>query len=414
VARVALSRRQERPAQPPGVPYDRAMLEGPTRGPIRQVPVAGPWITERERAYVADAVETNWYDRAGDYTGRFETAFATATGRRHAVSLPSCTSGLHLALAALGVRAGDEVILPDLTWIASSAPVTYVGADPVFVDVDPSTWCLSAEALRAAITPRTKAIVAVDLYGGMPDYAQVMQVADDAGVPVIEDAAESVGSMMSGVPAGGFGLASVFSFHGSKTLTTGEGGMLVTDDDALYARIQVLRDHGRPPGDQSFFNGEIAFKYKMSSMQAALGLAQLERLDELVARKRAIFAWYQEAFDGVEGVTLNAEPAGTHNSYWMVTAVLHPGLRLAGAELGAVLKEQGIATRPFFHPLSSLPAYATSPSSGGAEARNPVAYDTAPRGINLPSALTLTRDDVDYVTSAALAALRGTRQANAS
>lgn len=397
-----------------GVPYDRAMLEGPTRGPIRQVPVAGPWITERERAYVADAVATNWYDRAGDYVGRFEAAFAAATSRQHAVSLPSCTSGLHLALAGLGVGPEDEVILPDLTWIASSAPVTYVGATPVFVDVDPTTWCLSVEAVRAAITPRTKAIVAVDLYGGMPDYAQVLEVADRAGVPVIEDAAESVGSMMNGRPAGSFGTASVFSFHGSKTLTTGEGGMLVTDDEALYERIQVLRDHGRAPGDQSFFNGEVAFKYKMSSMQAALGLAQLERLDELVARKRDIYGWYQEAFDGVEGVTLNAEPAGTHNSYWMVTAVLHPGLRMSGAQLGAALNAHGIPTRPFFHPLSSLPAYASCPSSRSAQARNPVAYDTSPRGLNLPSALTLTREDVDYVTSAALAALRSTRQANAS
>lgn len=363
----------------------------------RRVPVAGPWITEKEIAYVTEAVSTNWYERSGDYVQRFEQDFAVATSRRFAVSLPSCTSGIHLALAALGVGAGDEVIVPDITWIASSAPITYVGATAVFADVDSTTWCLAPDSLRAVITSRTKAVIAVDLYGGMPDYGEILAIAEAAGVPVIEDAAEAVGSSQRGRPAGNFGLAAVFSFHGSKTLTTGEGGMLVTDDDHLADRVRQLRDHGRAPADRLFFNAEVGFKYKMSSMQAALGLAQLERLEELVARKREIFGWYADRL--AYHVQLNAEPDGVRNSYWMTTAVVDRESGWSSSSMMDSLSDVGIDSRPFFHPLSSLPAYAGSNAAADARARNPVSYDLSPRGLNLPSALTLTETDVDRVCS---------------
>jgi perosamine synthetase len=369
----------------------------------RRIPVAGPWITEKEIAYVTDAVTTNWYEQSGDYVQRFEQAFAVATGRAFAVSLPSCTSAIHLALAALGVGPGDEVIVPDITWIASSAPITYVGATPVFADVDRATWCLTRDSVRAAISPRTKAIIAVDLYGGMPDYDALLAVADAAGVPVIEDAAEAVGSSHCGRPAGNFGVAAVFSFHGSKTVTTGEGGMLVTDDRALFDRIQTLRDHGRDRGDRFFFNSEVGFKYKMSSMQAALGLAQLERIDELVERKRDIFGWYQARL--AQHVQLNAEPPGTRNSYWMVTAVVPDTNPRRTRDLMAGFDAAGIDTRPFFHPLSSLPAYAGCPEATIARERNVVSYALDGRGLNLPSALSLPEGDVDVVCSTFLSLL---------
>jgi perosamine synthetase len=369
----------------------------------RRIPVAGPWITEKEIMYVSDAVATNWYEHAGDYVQRFEDAFAVATDREFAVSLPSCTSAIHLALAALGVSQGDEVIVPDITWIASSAPVTYVGATPVFVDVDPVTWCLAPDRLRAAITPSTKAVIAVDLYGAMPDYREVLAVTEEAGVPLLEDAAESVGSVQRGRPAGSFGTASVFSFHGSKTLTTGEGGMLVTDDQRLFDRIQVLRDHGRDRGDRFFFNAEIGFKYKMSSMQAALGLAQLERIDELVDRKREIFGWYRDRLS--DRVELNAEPPGTRNSYWMVAALVPDANPGRTHELMAGLDAAGIDSRPFFHPLSSLPAYADHDEAKLARERNTVSYALDGRGVNLPSALSLQECDVEFVCSTFLALL---------
>lgn len=365
-----------------------------------RIPVAGPWITEREISYVTDAVSTNWYADANDYVGRFEAAFAEMTGRRHAVSLPSCTSGLHLVLTATGVGPGDEVIVPDLTWIASSAPISYVGATPIFVDVDPVTWCLAAPAVESAISDRTRAIIAVDLYGGMPDYGALEAIADAHGLILIEDAAESVGSAWRGRSAGSFGRIAVFSFHGSKTLTTGEGGMLVVDDDALADRVRRLRDHGRAPGDRYFLNTEVGFKYKMSSMQAALGLAQLERLDELVGRKREIFGWYAHRLDG--HVQLNAEPPETLNSYWMTTAVVNTKRVRTSMELMDAFDEHAIDTRPFFHPLSSLPAYDSLMASAVAQQRNVVSYHVSARGINLPSALTLVEADVERVCSVLL------------
>lgn len=371
----------------------------------RRIPVAGPWITELEVEYVADAARNAWYERAGEYPHRFEKAFAEHVNRRFAISLPSCTAGIHLVLAALGIGPGDEVIVPDATWIASAAPITYVGATTVFADVDRSTWCLDVDGARDLVSSNTKAIVAVDLYGGTPELQELERLASDHGLALIEDAAEAVGSLRGGRPAGNFGLASVFSFHGSKTLTTGEGGMIVTDDEELFNRMLVLRDHGRPVGDSSFFNGEIAFKYKMSALQAALGLAQLERLPDLVEKKRQIFGWYDDALAGLDGVILNAEPLGTVNSYWMVTMLLDNSLDLHSSALQRHLHEQGMDTRPFFHPLSSLPAFSHSSHAEESRRRNYVAYDLAHRGLNLPSALVLEECDVARVADAVRTAL---------
>jgi perosamine synthetase len=372
---------------------------------MERVPVAGPWITDKEVAYVSDAVRSAWYSEANTYQLRFEDAFKAYVSRRYAIALPSATSAIHLALLATGVGDRDEVVIPDATWIATSAPVSYVGATPVFADIDPQTWCLTGEAFESAITPQTRAVIAVNLYGGMPEYERILEIAERHRIVVIEDAAESIGSVYHGTRAGGFGLASVFSFHGSKTLTTGEGGMLLTDDEALYKRCRMLADHGRRPEDRAFWNAEIGQKYKMSSLQAALGLAQLERVDELVAKKREIFAWYRAALAPAKGIALNAEPPQTRNSYWMVTAVVDAWWGMTKERLMATLSDDGIDTRPFFYPLSSLPAYAESPQAGVAARLNPVAYEICDRGINLPSALNLTRDQVEFVCERLMAAL---------
>ncbi len=364
---------------------------------MEPIPVAGPWITQKEIDYVTDAVSNCWYGQANKYHDRFEQAFAEYIGVEHAVALPSCTSAIHLALEALDVGPGDEVIVPDVTWIASAAPISYVGAQPVFADIDRQTWCLSPESFERRITSRTKAVIVVDLYGNMPRMDEILEIARRHDVPVIEDAAEAFGSEYAGRKAGGFGHTGVFSFHGSKTMTTGEGGMLVTNRRELYERVLILRDHGRVPGDVSFFNREVAFKYKMSSLQAALGLAQVERAEELVGRKRQIFAWYAEALWNLPGVSLNAEPSETRNSYWMVTAVFDPALGLKKENLGAQLAAVGIATRPMFHPLSSLPAYAHLSESSTARRGNLNAYEISPHGINLPCAMSVTREQVEFV-----------------
>jgi perosamine synthetase len=354
------------------------------------IPVAGPWVTEKEVRYTADAAANAWYANHGLYIERFEKGFARYIGATHATSLPSCTSALHLALAALGVGPGDEVIVPDATWIATSAPISYVGATPVFVDIDKDSWCLDADAFAQAITPRTKAVIVVHLYGNVPNMDAIMSVAKRHGIAVIEDAAEAIGSEYRGRKAGSFGDAATFSFHGSKTLTTGEGGMLVTSREDLFARVLRLRDHGREPGDRLFVNQEVAYKYKMSALQAAFGLAQLERIEELVARKRQIFSWYARYGSGVNGVTFNQEAPTTKNTYWMVTAVFDRQFGLRKEDVIAALRQYNIDTRPFFSPLSSLPAYRQLAGDGLWSRSNPVSYDIAARAINLPSGFNMT------------------------
>lgn len=367
---------------------------------MNRIPVAGPWITQKEIEYVTDAVTNAWYSNANMYHERFENTFADYVGVKHAIALPSCTSAIHLALLALGVSAGDEVIVPDCTWIASAAPISYVGATTVFADIDVKTWCLSAQAFEACLTPRTKAVIPVDLYGGLPDMEALRAVARKHNIAIIEDAAEAIGSEYKGRRAGSLGDVGVFSFHGSKTVTTGEGGMLVTDRADIYERVLVLRDHGRQPGDKMFWNSEVAHKYKMSSLQAALGLAQIERIDELIAHKRQIFSWYHEALNEVAGVTLNFEAPATTNSYWMVTVILDPNLELPKETVMSGLAEKNMDSRPFFHPLSSIPAYANSRQAAMARQRNLISYRLSPYGLNLPSGLDMTPEKVGAVCAA--------------
>ncbi len=362
--------------------------------------MAAPSITEREVELVAEAARTAWRQNHYAYNARFERMVADYVGVGHAVSVPHCTAALHLALAALGVGPGDEVIAPDVTWIASVAPIVYVGAEPVLVDILADTWCLDPDAVEAAIGPKTKAIVGVDLYGSTCDWDRLKTIADRHGLALIEDAAEALGSVHHGRKAGALGRVSAFSFHGSKTVVTGEGGMLATDDPALFERVLFLRDHGRNPGDRLFLNSEIAFKYRMSAVQAALGVAQMERIDELIAYKRAIFGWYRDRLGPLNGITLNAEPPGTLNSYWMTTAILDPSLGLDKFAVMAEFDKRNIDSRPFFSRLSSLPAFAERSSSKRFVTGNDRGALISQFGVNLPSGYNLTESDVDVVCGA--------------
>jgi perosamine synthetase len=365
--------------------------------PKKKISVAGPWITEKEIRYVSDAAQNAWYENANVYNEKFEASFAKYLDVKYAITLPSCTSAIHLSLLSMGIGPGDEVVVPDATWIASAAPISYVGATPVFADIDPNTWCLTGDTFERVITPKTRGVIAVDLYGGMPEMDAITEIAEKQNIAVIEDAAEAVGSEYRGKRAGNLGDVGVFSFHGSKTLTTGEGGMLVTDQEDIYNRCLVLRDHGRKPGDRMFRNTEVGYKYKMSSFQAALGLAQIERIEELVQRKREIFQWYKDELRDVDGVTLNAEPLNTKNTYWMVTVILDKRFHLDKEMMMEKLSEKNIDSRPFFHPLSSLPAYAHLDQAKEAAQRNTVSYRISPNGINLPSGFNLDRPTVKYV-----------------
>ena len=358
---------------------------------MRKIAIAGPSITEKEIDYVTDAITNGWYEHANDYINRFEDAFKAYLGRKYAISLPSCTSGLHLSLLALGVGPGDEVIVPDATWIASAAPITYVGATPIFADIEPNTWCISAKTIKPLINSKTKAIIAVNLYGHMPSYDDLIQL----GIPIIEDAAESIGSKYNNKLSGTFGVTSCFSFHGSKTLTTGEGGMLVTDDDEIYKKCMILRDHGRLPGDIMFRNIQVGYKYKMSALQAALGLAQLERIEELVDHKRKIYSLYKDNLANISSISLNPYEDNTFNSYWMITITLDKALKITKEQFIEHLQLHEIPSRPFFYPLSSLEAY--KHLSNSYKLQNLNSYEISSYSVNLPSSYRLTISDVEYI-----------------
>ena len=362
------------------------------------ITMAGPWITEHEVKTVLDAVQNGWYyENAYKYVEAFQKDFAEYHGRKHALMTPNCTTSIHLLLTGLGIGEGDEVIVPECTWIASAAPVTYLRATPVFCDIDPLHWCLDPESVRRAITPRTKAIIVVDLFGNMPLMDELRAIADERGIHLIEDAAEALGSTYKGVRAGKFGVGSVFSFHRTKTLTTGEGGMLLLDDTKLYERCSILRDHGRRPGGPMYYNEEVTYKYMPFNMQAALGYAQFQRVGELVARKREIFDGYRQRLEGVPGLQFNAEPVDGFNSVWITSIVFDPSTGMTKKRAMEELQKLGVPSRPFFYPLSSLPAYP------GAEAqyraRNPVAYDISSRGINLSCAFNLTEEQLDIIAN---------------
>ncbi|MCX7080388.1 MAG: DegT/DnrJ/EryC1/StrS family aminotransferase, partial [Pseudomonas sp.] len=293
---------------------------------------------------------------------------------KYAHATSSCTGALHLGLSALGVGEEDEVILADTNWIATCAPIMYLGATPVFADIDPTTWCISPDRVVTEITKNTKAIIATHLYGNLCWMDTLLAIGKKHNIPVIEDAAEAIGSKYKSKLAGSMGKFGVFSFHGTKTMTTGEGGMFVTNDPSIYEKVLQLNNHGRSPKEKKqFFPRMIGYKYKISNVQAAIGCAQLERIENLVCVKRFIFAEYQYLLRGVP-VRMNFEQNNCFNSFWMPTIVSEKPNR---DKYIKAFKKAGIDARVFFYPLSSLPMFK--------KVHNPVAYDICQRSVNLPS-----------------------------
>lgn len=373
--------------------------------PAPWIPVAAPVIGEREIAYVTDAVRSGWVSSIGPYIERFEAGFAQYIGVKHAISVCNGTAALHLAYHALGIGPGDEVIVPDLTFAATAHAVLQVGARPVLVDVEADTGCLDPVAVERALTPRTKAIVAVHLYGHPADMSALRLIADPRGVLVIEDTAEAHGSMQGGVKTGALGKVGTFSFYGNKIITTGEGGMLTTSDDALAERMRFLKDHGMSK-QRRYFHTELAFNYRMTNLQAALGLAQLEQIDAILEKKRAIRGWYAARLAGLPGVELLGERPGYRNAYWMVSAVFGEEVRVPRDEIGVRLKKAGVDSRPFFVPMSDLPHLAGCRQVGRAGEGCPVSARLAARGMNLPSGVGLTAAQIALACDAIAAAIR--------
>lgn len=350
-----------------------------------------PSITELEVRYATDAAANGWGDKCYEYIYRFEEAFKTHLGVKYAIATSSCTGALHMGMAALDIGPDDEVIMADTNWIATASPIVHLGAKPVFVDILPDSWCLDPELVEQAITSRTKAIIAVHLYGNLCEMDKLLAIGERHGIPVIEDAAEAIGSIYHGKRAGSMGKFGTFSFHGTKTLTTGEGGIFVTNDPELYEHVLTLSNHGRARGQtKQFWPDMVGFKYKMSNIQAAIGCAQIERIDELADRKREIFSYYREQLEIIPGLSMNPEPVGTVNGVWMPTVVFDQQTGVTRETLLDLFAEENIDARVFFYPLSSLPMFEE-------RSQNPLATSLPKRAINLPSFHEITFSQKDCV-----------------
>jgi perosamine synthetase len=361
-----------------------------TNTPFRKIPYTKPSITELEVQYATDAAANGWGEHCYDYIVRFEEAFKAHLGVTYAIATSSCTGALHMGMHALGIGPGDEVIMADTNWIATAAPIVHLGATPVFVDILPDSWCMDPEQVEAAITTKTKAIVAVHLYGNLCDMDALLAIGERHGIPVIEDAAEAVGSVYHGKRVGSMGRFGAFSFHGTKTITTGEGGMFVTNDPDLYEQVLTLSNHGRARGQsKQFWPDMVGFKYKMSNIQAAIGCAQMERIESLISAKRRVFMMYHDRLKDLP-LRMNPEPEGCSNGYWMSTFVVEDGIPFNREELIGELKAKGVDARVFFWPLSLTPA-------GGRKAFDtPYRSETIHcRALNLPS----HHDQSDEVSS---------------
>lgn len=358
-----------------------------------RIPYTKPSITDLEVRYATDAAANGWGERCYEYIDRFESAFKDHLGVKYAVATSSCTGALHMGMAALGIGPGDEVILADANWIATASPIVHLGARPVFVDILPETWCIDPDHAEAAITPRTKAIIAVHLYGNLCDMDRLGAISRKYGIPVIEDAAEAIGSVWHGRRAGSIGAFGTFSFHGTKTITTGEGGMLVTNDDTLFETVLTLSNHGRARTEtKQFWPEMVGFKFKMSNLQAALGLGQMERVEELVLEKRRIFHAYSEQLASEADLVMNPEPQGTTNGYWMPTVVFQKSEKELRNIAVRAFASENIDARVFFWPLTSTP-----PFRGLVPAE--VASKVASRAINLPSFYGIEPSHIDRVVA---------------
>ena len=341
----------------------------------------GIQITKKEINYVIDAIENGWDGHYEDYKLKFEKEFAKYTASKYAYSTTGGTQALWLSLVALKIGEGDEVILPDLTYFACSDVIKLVGAIPVFVDVLSSTWCIDPFKFEEAITPRTKAVMPVWLYGNAPEMEEIMAIARKYNLFIIEDACPAVGTRYQGKHSGTFGTTGCFSFHGAKIMTTGFGGMVVTDDKSLYERIVFLDDHGENKKLlYRFWQEEVGFSFYMHNLNAALGLAQLERIEEFVTKKRQIFQWYKSRLK----YPMNYEQTGVRTNKWMTSIIVEDRDNLMKR-----LKDKGIDTRPFFFPISMFPIYK--------EVDTPISHHIGLHGMSLPSGIQRTEEEIDFI-----------------
>lgn len=364
------------------------------------IPVNEPLLGGRELEYVTECVRTGWVSSAGRFISEFEEQWASYCGRRYGVAVSNGTVALQLAVACLGLKPGDEVIMPTFTIISCALAVLYNGGVPVLVDSDPETWCMDISHIEAKITPRTKAVMPVHIYGHPVDMDHVLELADKYGLAIVEDSAEAHGAeYLSGrdthnstwLRCGSFGNLSCFSFYANKLITTGEGGMVLTDDPQLAEKARSMRNLSFSP-EQRFRHEELGFNFRMTNLQAALGLAQLERMEKIVARKRWMGQEYTRRLKDIEGLQLPVEKPWTHNVYWMYGVVLSEERGMDARQFAQRLREHGVDTRPFFLGMHEQPVFHKMGLFG--DEHYPVAERIARQGLYLPSGLALTEEQL--------------------
>ncbi len=359
-----------------------------------------PSITSLEISLATEAASNSWGENAGGFVAKFEQEFSKQIGSKFAVATSSCTGALELGLASLGLSAGDEIILADTNWVATASPLIHHQVKPVFVDIKNDTWCIDPLEIESRITSKTRGIIATHLYGNACDISAIEEICDRRNLFFIEDAAEAIGTYIESKHVGTFGKFGVFSFHGSKTLTCGEGGMLVTNDEALYDRVRQMNNHGRATNEtKQFWATTVGHKFRMSDVQAAIGLGQVRRFFELTNRKREILERYRLLFRGLDDLQINPEIPNVINGSWMPNLVFSQNLDVNIDELRLHLNEMEIDARVFFWPLTSMQIF-------GSGFDCPNAKSIASRSLNLPSFHDMTDQDQDRVFEAIIGFLR--------
>lgn len=357
-----------------------------------QIPLSSPSLGRKELEYVVDCLESTWISSAGKYVDRFEQAYADVAGTKHAIACSNGTVALHLALVALGLRPGDEVLVPTLTFVACANSVVYCGGKPVFVDVDRDIWSIDASKLEAQITVKTRGIIAVHLRGHPADMDAIVGIARRHGLFVVEDAAQSHGAQMRGKPVGSLGDVATFSFYGNKMITTGEGGMITTDDDNLAKQIRLLKNQGMTK-EHRYWHPVVGYNYRLTNLQAAIGVAQLERLAELLARHREVASWYKEELTDVRGLWWQREKEWARHAWWQFVVIVEDEFGADRDALIARLQANGVDARRLYYPMHQQPIYEESARGR----KYPVADYLAARGVCLPTWSGLKREDVHYV-----------------
>ncbi|WP_458012102.1 DegT/DnrJ/EryC1/StrS family aminotransferase [Candidatus Solincola sp.] len=360
-----------------------------------RIPVAKPYIGEKELEYVTQAIRTGWISSRGDFVQRFEALLASFIGSKYGIACSSGTAALHLALLALGVGPGDEVIVPSLTYVASANAISYCGATPVFADVDPETWCISLEEVEKNISPRTKAVMPVHLYGNVCEMDQLMELARAKGIYVIEDCAEAHGALYKERRAGSFGDISCFSFFGNKIITTGEGGMCITDSEEYARCVRYYCDQCASP-DKRYWHNQIGYNYRLTNLQAAVGVAQLERVEDTLQKKQEIAKSYNEVLKPLEKrglVRLQKVREGVFSAHWMYTLVIESDSGFSRDDFIVEMDKRGVETRPAFYPLHTLPPYRTRIRLKNSE------FISA-HGVSLPSGPDISDEELSYVCQA--------------